>query len=229
MVRPVVHILLIVSLSLLGVALATAGCQGSGTVLVDEEPRARSTISRGFDPQAYEKIAVLVEDNTDSYYRRRPGLRRQVENVFTQAAARRGYQLATRSQVEAIKNEIRFEDTGWTERDPTEPGQLYNVSALLIVNINESYVEEEASLTSKMPDPERDNLLGRLLDSLLNSAPEEVHYATASVSADLISVREAKVLWNGYYTGSVEVGEDEPAGQAVPVVSRIVAEALPAR
>jgi hypothetical protein len=227
MIPPIPRIPLVVSL--LAVALATAGCQGSGTILVDEEPQAQSTSSRGFDPRAYEKIAVLVKDNTDSHYRRRSGLRRQVENVFTQAAARSGYQLATRSQVEAIKEEIRFEDTGWTERDPTEPGQLYNVSALLIVNINESYVEEEPSPTSKVPDPERDNFLGRLLDSLLNSTPEEVHYATASVSAELISVREGKVLWNGYYTGTVEVGEDEPEGQAIPVVSGVVAEALPAR
>jgi len=227
MVRPIPRLLLVASL--LAFALATAGCRGSATVLVDEEPRAQSTSSHGFNPRAYEKIAILVKDNTDSYYRRRSGLRRQVENVFTQAAARRGYQLATRSQVEAIKDEIRFEDTGWTERDPTEPGNLYNVSALLIVNVNESYVEEESSLASKTPDPERDNFFGGLLDSFLNNTPDEVHYATASVSADLISVREGKVLWNGYYTGSVQVGEDEPEGQAIPVVSEVVAEALPAR
>jgi hypothetical protein len=196
---------------------------------MEEEPQARSTSSRGFEPRAYEKIAVLVKDNTDSYYRRRSGLRRQVENVFTQAASTRGYQLATRSQVEAIKDEIRFEDTGWTEQDPTEPGHLYNVSALLIVNINESYVEEESSLASKAPEPERDNFFGRLLDSFLDNTPEEVHYATASVSADLISVREGRVLWNGYYEGSVEVGEDEPEGQAIPAVSEVVAEALPGR
>lgn len=227
MVRPIPRLLLVASL--LAFALATVGCRGSATVLVDEEPRAQSTSSRGFSPRAYEKIAILVKDNTDSYYRRRSGLRRQVENVFTQAAARRGYQLATRSQVEAIKDEIRFEDTGWTERDPTEPGHLYNVSALLIVNINESYVEEEPSLASKTPDPERDSFFGRLLDSFLNNTPEEVHYTTASVSADLISVREGKVLWNGFYTGSVQIGEDEPEGQAIPVVSEVVAAALPAR
>ena len=225
MVRPIPRLLLVASL--LAFALATAGCRGSATVLVDEEPRAQSTSSRGFNPRAYEKIAILVKDNTDSYYRRRSGLRRQVENVFTQAAARRGYQLATRSQVEAIKDEIRFEDTGWTERDPTEPGHLYNVSALLIVNINESYVEEEASLASRAPEPERDNFFGRLLDSFLDSTPEEVNYATASVSADLISVQEGKLLWNGYYTGSVEIGEDEPKERAIPVVSEVVAAALP--
>jgi hypothetical protein len=227
MILSVPRVLLVVSF--LALALTTAGCQGSGTVIVEEEPQARSTSSRGFNPRAYEKIAVLVKDNTDGYYRRRSGARRQVENVFTQAAAKRGYQLATRSQVEAIKDEIRFEDTGWTEQNPTEPGHLYNVSALLIVNINESYVEEEASLASRAPEPERDNFFGRLLDSFLDSTPEEVNYATANVSADLISVREGKVLWNGYSSGSVEIGEDEPKEEAIPVVSEVVAAALPTR
>lgn len=210
--------------------LGLSGCQGTGAILVDEKPRAQATRSPGFNPQAYDKIAVLVRNRTDLGYGEEEGIIRQVEDVFKQAGARKGYQLATRSQVRAIKKEIEFQsDSYWTERNPTEPGHLYNVSALLIVSINESYVEEERSRASKVPEPERDGFLSKLLNSFLNNSPEEVYYSTASVSADLVSVREGEVLWNGYYTGSVQIGRDEPQGQAVPSVSEVVARALPAR
>jgi hypothetical protein len=221
---------LLLTVSLTALSLGLSGCQGTGSILVNEKPRAQATLSPGFNPQAHDKIAVLVRNRTDLYYREEEGIKRQVEDVFEQAAARRGYRLATRSQVRAIKEEIEFQkDSYWTERNPAEPGHLYSVSALLIVSINESYVEEKNSPTSKVPESERDGFLSKLLNSFLDNSPDEVHHSTASVSADLVSVREGEVLWNGYYTGSVEVEEDEPEGQAIPTVSEVVASALPAK
>jgi len=211
-------------------AIGLAGCQGPRNSLADEEPRAQATRAPGFNPRAYEKIAVLVRDNADLYYRREEGIRQRVENAFEQAAAEGGYRLATRSQVEAIKDEIEFQkDTHWTAPDPAEPGHLYNVSALLIVSVNEVTRRDEPSRISKVPEPDRRGFFGRLLDNILDSAPRETHYSEASVSADLISVREGEVLWSGRYTGAIQIKEDQPESRAVPAVSQVVANALPPR
>ena len=211
-------------------ALAVCGCRTSRGTLVGEAPRAQATSSPGFQPRAHEKIAVLVRDNADGRYWREDGVRRQVEDVFAQMAARRGYRLATRSQVAAIKDEIRFEgDTIWTERDGAKPGNLYNVSALLIVSIDEAFVREEPGGPDTIPDPDRDSFVGKLLDNVLDAAPDETYYAESSVSASLISVGEAEVLWRGRYTGAMRIREEQPGARAIPAVAQVVAEALPAR
>ena len=221
---------LLTAFLLMALVLGTVGCQGPRGTLVDDAPRARATSSPGFRPRSHEKIAVLVRDNADNSYWRERGSLRQVEDAFTQAAARRGYSLATRSQVENIKAEIRFEDgTIWTERGGAEPGHLYNVSALLIVSIDEVYARDEPSQVSKIPDPDRRGFFGRLLDNILDSAPQETYYSEASVSADLISVREGEILWSGRYTGAVQIDEDQPEGKAIPAVSQVVARSLPPR
>jgi hypothetical protein len=216
--------------ALAALVLGAGGCQGTRNTLVDEAPRARSTQSQGFDPQGVEKIAVLVRDNADLYYRRKEGLRRQVEDAFEQATARKGYRLATRSQVEAIKEEIGFQsDSPWTADGGAEPGDLYNVTALLIASINEANEIDKPSRASRVPDPDRDGFFSKLLDNILDSAPRETHYSEANVSADLISVREGEVLWSGSYTGAVQIDEDQPKSKAVPAVSEVVARSLPAR
>lgn len=223
------HLLLTISI-LVFFALGVAGCQGSRNTLVDGAAQAQASRAPGFDPQDHEKIAVLVQDNADLYYASEEGVRRRVEDVFEQAAARSGYRLATRSQVESIKEEIRFESDErsiWTERGGAEPGHLYNVSALLIVSINEVYVHDEPSRVSTIPDPNRNGFFGRLLDNILDAAPRETYYSEASVSADLISVREGAVLWSGSYTGAVQIKEDQPESKAVPSVSEVVARSLP--
>jgi hypothetical protein len=195
-----------------------------------EKPQAQSTRSPSFRPRAHEKIAVLVRDNANLYYPREEGMRQRVEDAFEQAAARKGYRLATRSQVKAIKKEINFQSgTPWTASGGTEPGHLYNVSALLIASINEVHKLDRPSRASKVPDPDRDGFFGKLLDNILDSAPRETHYSEASVSADLISVREGEVLWSGSYTGAVQIHEDQPESKAIPPVSRVVARSLPPR
>jgi hypothetical protein len=210
--------------------LGLVGCQTSRGTLVGEAPRARATSSPGFQPRAHEKIAVLVRDNADDRYWRETGVRRQVEDVFAQMAARRGYRLATRSQVAGIKDEIRFEgDTTWTRRGGTKPGSLYNVSALLVVSIDEAFVRDEPSRVSLVPDPDRDGFISELVDNFLDASPRETYYAESSVSASLISVREAERLWQGRYTGAMRIREEQPGARAIPAVAQVVAEALPAR
>ena len=224
------HVLLALALVVSPVVSSVAGCRGSQSVVIGDKPQAQSTRSSSFRPQAHEKIAVLVRDNAHLYYRREDGARRQVEDAFEQEAARRGYRLATRSQVEAIKEEIDFQsDSPWTADEGAEPGDLYNVTALLIASINEVQKLDRPSRASRVPDPDRDGFFSKLLDNILDSAPRETHYSEANVSADLISVREGEVLWSGSYTGAVQIQEDQPESRAILAVSRVVAHSLPSR
>ena len=224
------HVLLALALVVSLVVSSVAGCRGSQPVVAGDKPQAQSTRSSSFRPQAHEKIAVLVRDNAHLYYRREDGARRQVEDAFEQEAARRGYRLATRSQVEAIKEEISFQsDSPWTADEGAEPGDLYNVTALLIASINEVQKLDRPSRASRVPDPDRDGFFSKLLDNILDSAPRETHYSETNVSADLISVREGEVLWSGSYTGAVQIQEDQPESRAILAVSQVVAQSLPSR
>lgn len=221
---------LLLSLFLATTTLSLIGCRASQSAVTSETSRAQSTRSSGFRPQTHEKIAVLVRDNADLYYPRKNGMRRRVVDAFEQAAARKGYRLATRSQVEAIKEASNFQSgTPWTASGGAEPGHLYNVSALLIASINEVHKLDKPSRASKVPNPDRDGFFGKLLDNILDAAPRETHYSEASVSADLISVREGAVLWSGSYTGAVQIHEDQPKSKAIPDVSQVVARSLPPR
>lgn len=221
---------LLLSLLLATTSLSLVGCRASQPAVTSDTSRAQSTRSPDFRSQDHEKIAVLVRDNADLYYPREDGMRRRVEDAFEQAAARKGYRLATRSQVEAIKKEINFQsDAPWTAAGGAKRGRLYNVSALLIASINEVRKLDRPSRARKVPDPDRDGFFSKLLDNVLDAAPRETHYSEANVSADLISVREGAVLWSGSYTGAVQIHEDQPRSKAIPAVSQVVARALPPR
>lgn len=230
MVSPAMRRVLLLALSLTVGTLSLIGCRSSRLAIRADKPRAQATRMPGFEPQAHEKIAVLVRDNADLYYPREEGVRQRVEDAFEQAAARKGYRLATRSQVEAIKEEIDFQSrTPWTASGGAERGHLHNVSALLIASINEVRRVDKPSLISRVPEPRRNGFFSKLLDNALDSAPRETHFSEASLSADLISVREGELLWSGSYTGAVQVQEGQPKGKAIPAVSRVLARSLPSR
>jgi hypothetical protein len=103
------------------------------------------------------------------------------------------------------------------------------VSALLIVSIDEAFVRDEPSGHSQVPDPDRDSFVGELLDNVLDAALDETYYAESSVSASLISAREAERLRRSSYTGAMQIEEGQPGSRAIPAVSRVVAGALPGR
>ena len=169
-------------------------------------PRATSTVSPRFVPANYRRIAVLVIDNTG---RSGGGVRRQAEDAFMRAVIGKGYTLAARSDVDRVVDELRFQRSGYTSEDIARVGNMLNVSALLIASI------DHASLRSRNY---------RLRDGGSNT----VYYSQATVSARLVSVREAEVLWLASFTGSQTLGDrgnnDE---EAIPGVAAVVASALP--
>lgn len=175
------------------------------------------TKSAYFKPSEHTKIAVLVNDNT-RMYRNNLGILSSIENIFTQSVLQKGYRAASRSEVEEIKKEIRFQGdlSGWTEADNINPGNLFNVSALWIVNIEESYIKEK----------------NNLLASFLEENPEDLYYSVANLSANLISVKEGEVLWSGNYKTQVQISDNRDNSsktEAISLVARRLANSIPYR
>ena len=181
-----------------------AGCKQLQEIYEMSLPRAEYTTSPSFDPIKFNKVAILVEDNTRRF--RRSGYLRQVEDEFVQAVIRKGYTVATRSDIEQIKKELKFQDSGWTDEDIMEVGRMLNVPAILIVSINDSSD-----------------------DSRRNSQGTRIYYASASIGSRLLNVEKAEILWLASYTGTVRISKSNQRGMALAPVARVVAEAFPNR
>lgn len=175
------------------------------------EPTPRVTTSPRFDPRQHERIAILVEDHTGT----RSGVARQAEDEFMRAAMVKGYTVADRSNVSDMLEELRFQSSGATAQDYEEVGNMLNVSAILIVSIDDLSTRREDAPT---------------IQSLVNNdKPNQADFSYATVGGRLISVREAEVLWVGTLTGRQLVGSGGAETAALPYVSRIVATAIPSR
>lgn len=174
------------------------------------EPTPSATTSPRFNPRQHERIAILVEDHTGTG----SGITRQAEDEFMRAAMVKGYTIAERSNVNAMMQELRFQSSGATARDYEQVGNMLNVSAILIVSIDNLSTRREAAPT---------------IQSLVsNEKPGQADFSYATVGGRLISVREAEVLWVGTLTGRQQVTGTADAA-ALPYVSRIVAAAIPSR
>lgn len=131
------------------------------------------------------------------------------------AAMSKGYVVADRSNVNDVIQELRFQSSGATAQDYEQVGNMLNVSAILVVSIDDSSTRREEAHT---------------IQTLLNKeGPEQAYFSYATIGSRLISVREAEVLWVGSLTARQMVSTGDGQAAAVPYVSRLIATALPAR
>lgn len=75
------------------------------------------------------KVAVLVRDD-----RRTPT--RPIEDAFVIELLRKGYQVASRSDLKSVIQEMQFQRSGLTESDAARIGRILNVPAVLIVAVS---------------------------------------------------------------------------------------------
>jgi hypothetical protein len=164
---------------------------------------AQSTVSPNFRPADYDRIAVMVVDHSG---RSQDGHQRQVEDAFMSAVIAKGYTLAARSDVERVLSELKFESEGATAENVSRLGQMLNVSALLIASIDTdgTFTEQNDGRTS--------------------------YYTSMAVSARLVSVRQAEVLWVASHSGRT-FGNQTRNGDSniVSSVATAVAVAFPSR
>ena len=168
-------------------------CQGLATAAPPRRGPRRppeTSSDAAFHPEAIAKLAVIVV----SERRGAPGRevqtdqQRLVEDEFVQALLAKGYSVASRSDVEAIVKEQRFQRSGLTEGDAAAIGKMLNVPAVLVVRVT------EASAQNVM-------------------APKTRRYVTevrATMGARLIGVESGSVWWIGKH-GDVRLGASRGA------------------
>jgi hypothetical protein len=191
-------------------------------------PRPRVTLDPNFSPEVYKRIAIYVEDRTKSLkkeYRRysflryrekdssnKEGILRQIEDEFMRSVINKGYSLATRSDIEKISKELDFQESGFSEGMIAKKAKALNVSAVLLVSIN------ELTTTSYIP-----------FAAYLIKTNRKFYKTTINISARLINAERAQVMWISSYSKSFSINDRSDINKYLIVVANIVASGLPDR
>jgi hypothetical protein len=147
-------------------------------------------------------------DRTGSL-RRSKGILRQVEDEFMRAVIEKGYNLATRSDIEQIAKEQDFQASSFSEQALARKAKALNVSAVLLVSIN------ELSTVKYRP--------------IIYQKGKKYYRTLASISARLIDAERALVVWISSYSSAYQINDKHLKYKAIKPVSRIVASGLPFR
>lgn len=184
----------------------TCGCQQLETLYNSTfgPPVANSTLSPSFDAEKYSKVAVIVQSDNRRY--NRSSYLRRVEDEFIQVILAKGYTIASRSDINRLKQEIKFQDTGWTDEDFAKAGRMLNVPSILLVNIN------DISNSSHR-----------------NEEGERFYTASATIGGRLIGVENAEILWIGSYSGSIRTDNSNQGERALAPTANVVASSFPDR
>lgn len=184
-------------------------CQSTGGV------KPTITLSPRFDPSVYSRFAIYVEDRTGR--RLGNGVIRAIDDEFARAAIGKGYTVATRSDMDSIERELRIQASDFTETAIAKRARALNVSAIIIVSINNFELERYKPLSSMIFDDQKYKMAYR---------------SNIGISARMISADEAQVIWVGSHSASKHVGETGDYGAAAqnaPEIAAIIAGGLPNR
>jgi len=172
------------------------------------QSQPRVTLSPLFRGSVYNRLAIIVVDNTRKFSR--SGALRQVEDEFMRAVIEKGYTLAARSDIERILAEQKLQRSDITEKEIARIGRILNVPAVVIVTIN--------AVSTQKYQP------------IIAVKGQQYYSTSVSISARLISAESAEVLWISSYTGEVVSERSrETEENALSPIASIVASGLPAR
>lgn len=150
--------------------------------------------AEGFNPDRIDKIAFI----TDSSIVR---TKRSVEDVFTAALLGKRYKVASRSDVDRILQEMKFQQSGLTDADAKKIGRILNVPAVLIGSVPRSQ------------------------EKVFRSG-SKIKHIEIQFSARLIDVESSEVLW----ISSLEGYDDrQNAHNLVQKLASMVADSFPSR
>lgn len=202
-------------------AFFVAALGGCAALEMLEPPGARSQMSAGFSPESFERLAVIVEDETAPRYRlaQRGGIYREIEDEFVHQLMGKGYVLAARSDLHQIIAEGEFQrQSGLTAADAVRIGEISNVTAVLIVTITEAEVTSDLRTFTVISSGDGQRKERR-----------RVYQGYAGVGARLIDVETGDLLWIGSHSGRHGLPGRDQVGQAIRPVAAKVAEAFPAK
>ena len=179
--------------SLLGFAVA---------LLLNGCATPRSVTSANFSPEKFGRVAVMAVAEQPNI---NPGLLRRMEDEFTMEIINKGYSVVSRSDVQRVVQELRFQESGLTnggERAAAKVGKILNVPGIVLVGINN--VGEREHYTPGSSGYTR-NKKGEV--SSYSTGPSSMVISSAAVSARLVDVETTDVLWVGQASSG---GGDSP-------------------
>ena len=112
------------------------GC-AAPTSQTNVEP-SYGTIAPDFYNQKIDKIAIIVINET-----RYDLPLRLIEDEFFSKTLQKGYKLASRSDIDNVMKEMKFQQSSLSESDASKIGQFLNVPAVLIVAV--TYFAQDTS------------------------------------------------------------------------------------
>lgn len=194
------------------IIISVAGCATNSST--PPQPRAENVMAYNFDPRSVEKLAVLVQETRR--YNIPKEVDRLIEDEFISVILDKGYSVASRSDIDTIAKELKFQRSGMTESDAARLGKVLNVPAVLLVNITDYAVER----TKNAP-----------FTALLLAPKGTLFFETrAAIGARLISVEKGEVLWLGKHGASTTSTEHQGEGSRVmKYVAHVVANSFPPR
>jgi len=160
-----------------------------------------------FSPEVYNRIAIYVVDRTRSSLEE--GALQQVEDEFMHAVIEKGYILAARSDIKQVAKELDLQASSFTEEALARKAKVLNVSAILLVSINELSTSE--------------------YQPTIYVQGQRYYRTSVSISARLISAELSQVVWISSYSGTYEVNDRRYEHKALAPAARIVAKSLPSR
>lgn len=151
-------------------------------------------MAQGFNPEKIEKIAFITDNSIIR-------TKRSVEDVFTASLLGKRYKVASRSDVDRLLQEMKFQQSGLTDGDAKKIGKILNVPAVLIGSIPKS--QDKAFRNGS-----------------------KIKYVEIQFSARLIDVESSEVLW----ISSLEGYDDmQNAHNLVQKLAALVADSFPSR
>lgn len=190
---------------------------------------AKSSKPSGFDPEAIDKLAVvMVGDSRRRVFpsgssrggQQRTDEERLVEDKLGILLSNKGYALVSRSDLEALMREKSLRESGLTEENVAELGKLLNVPAVMVVRITECEANEFQKKTSGAKSKTGTRRVG---------TTTRANMATAALGARLISVQTGEVLWCRTAIDAQEVEGKLESSEVLAKVAKKIGDALPQR
>ena len=180
----------------------------SACVTLDPRPiEPRVTIAPLFEKNVLKRVGLYIQDNTR---RVRQGGIRMVEDEFIRAIIEKGYTLASRSDINLIKKELKLQQSNVTEVAIAKKAKILNVSGIIIVDINKV---DTQFIRSSHPTPRY----------------RGYYITNVNISARLISAELGRVVWISSHDGRYKMVNRTDGSEALPPVAQIVASGLPGK
>lgn len=190
-----------------GIVDLTLGTNMSG---VNTPPSTTWKANPNSSTSRFPKVAVYVE-NLSATDKNKPAANfvRAVEDEFIGGLLQKGYKVASRSDVEKLKVEIEFQESGKTKQaglsdnQVAHLGKMLNVPAVLIVSIQEASTRNQ------------------------NDGSNVYFTASGTVSARLISVEEGEQIGVSSYSSYSTVNDRNQVFPTVMAAAKVVAASIP--